>query len=123
MTTLANQKAILAALSESAPVIIFGSGYGDTIGFDFVEIETTAGRALVQICIPPAWASTELLMAFSDRATASATGRCPRCAATINITVAGASALMHEDNCRAGDAVLIAMYHAEAKHRPTKEPA
>lgn len=116
MSDIPTVKAITAALAENGPArIIFGSGTGDTIGAAFLPVDTMAGRVLVQILTPPRWASDELLMAFSDRATANIAGRCPRCLAVASIhpDATGHQSFAHESGCSASDDVLLSMVERE----------
>jgi hypothetical protein len=87
---------------------MFGSGKGD--GSLFQPI--TVGRVLYFVAVPPAGASDDLLWAFSARATASLTGRCPICGAGRHVRTSRLE-FHHEADCPAGDDNLAAAVQAE----------
>ena len=98
MLTAAERKALMAKFADDAPLVIFATGEGD--GYLMLPIvgEVDGQRIVHVVPVPPAGASPELLEAYSARATATVTGRCPLC----DVVAKGTSPddeMLHEDQC------------------------
>ena len=104
----ANVRAWLDEADAEAPgVVVFGSGQGD----GSLVLPITVGPVFYAVAIPPAGASEALLAAYSARATATVTGRCPACGAGRHVRHRpghpGAVTFHHEADCPAGDGNLV----------------
>jgi hypothetical protein len=109
----AKTRALIAEATTDAPALVmFGSGQGDGTHHQPIVL----GQVLYVVMLPPAGASDALLWAYSARATAAVTGRCPACGARRHIhqrAHTGNITFHHEHDCPAGDDNLIAQVRAE----------
>jgi hypothetical protein len=107
-----NLRAQLTAAEADAPTVVFGAGRGDGTLMQPIKV----GRILYMVAIPPAGASDDLLAAYSARATASITGRCPACGAKRHVRQRGhigAAAFLHEHDCPVSDDRIVEPVHQE----------
>lgn len=109
----ARTRTLLDQADADAPgLVVFGSGQGDGSHVQPIKV----GRVLYAVAVPPAGASDALLWAYSARATASVTGRCPACAAQRHVHQRahnGSVRFLHEADCPAADDNIVAQVHQE----------
>jgi hypothetical protein len=108
-------RANLAEAAREAPQrVLFGAGYGDGHHVQPIAV----GRTLFAVLVPPAGASDTLLHAYSARATASLTGKCPECGARRHLRAGHhgeqRARYEHEPDCSASDEAIIAALRERA---------
>lgn len=118
----AEAKALLVSAQDTGPTVIFGSGYGNGFQQQPLPVKDANGETvLFVVAVPPRGASEELLMAFSARATTNVRGRCFLCDAASGLdlggdvlagAVVGHSTVLHEEDCPAGDDLILAAVRA-----------
>jgi hypothetical protein len=125
--SFAETKAAAAHLAEVGPVVVFASGSGRGDSVQLITVEVGDGTALVGVAVPPVGASEELLVLYSIRGTATMTGRCGACGATVAYRAEGkipgtrGATMPHEVDCPIGDdrfAAAIRAHWAVGPYEP-----